>query len=89
MADTEQTVANGTAAEAPTTTPTTTATTMSKTREDGSPKLFIGQIPRAWTEADLMKLMEEFGPVFELVIMKDRVCASIIWRFVVAACVFC
>lgn len=71
MADTEQTVANG-AAEAT----TTTTSTMSKTREEGSAKLFIGQIPRAWTEADLMKLMEEYGPVFELVIMKDRVCVS-------------
>lgn len=44
-----------------------------KTKDADSPKLFVGQIPRAMTETELMALMEEFGPVFELVIMKDKV----------------
>ena len=78
MADNVQT--NGEVAA--TATPATTTTVTTKIKEEGSPKLFIGQIPRAWGELELMNLMvENGGPVFELVIMKDRVCNFIFLYF--------
>lgn len=35
-------------------------------------KLFIGQIPRDWTEHDLTPIFEPFGPIFDLMVLKDR-----------------
>lgn len=34
--------------------------------------MFVGQIPRHWTENDLKKLFEEFGPVFQINILKNK-----------------
>ena len=36
-------------------------------------KLFVGQIPNSWEEAQLRKILEPFGPVNDLIILTDRV----------------
>ena len=33
--------------------------------------MFVGQIPRAWTEKELRELFTVFGEVFEINIVKD------------------
>lgn len=35
-------------------------------------KMFVGQIPRSWTETELKELFEPFGPVFQINILRDR-----------------
>uniref|UniRef100_A0A915E1R0 Protein alan shepard n=1 Tax=Ditylenchus dipsaci TaxID=166011 RepID=A0A915E1R0_9BILA len=35
-------------------------------------KMFVGQIPRHWNEAECQKLFEEYGPVFHLNILRDK-----------------
>uniref|UniRef100_A0AC34FAA1 RRM domain-containing protein n=1 Tax=Panagrolaimus sp. ES5 TaxID=591445 RepID=A0AC34FAA1_9BILA len=35
-------------------------------------KLFVGQIPRTYTEAECTKLFEEYGPVYQLNIHRDK-----------------
>ncbi|XP_076311136.1 CUGBP Elav-like family member 1 isoform X5 [Tachypleus tridentatus] len=36
-------------------------------------KMFVGQIPRSWDENDLKKMFEEFGPVYQINILRDKV----------------
>ncbi|ELU11974.1 hypothetical protein CAPTEDRAFT_144233 [Capitella teleta] len=36
-------------------------------------KMFVGQIPRSMDESDLRKMFEEFGPVFQLNVLRDKV----------------
>lgn len=45
-----------------------------ETKEIDNPnvKLFVGQIPRHVTDAELRKLFDPFGPIHELVILRDR-----------------
>ncbi|KAI6194727.1 BMA-ETR-1, isoform f [Aphelenchoides besseyi] len=35
-------------------------------------KMFVGQIPRNWNEAECRELFEEFGPVFQLNVLRDK-----------------
>ncbi|XP_033740336.1 CUGBP Elav-like family member 2 isoform X12 [Pecten maximus] len=35
-------------------------------------KMFVGQIPRSMDESDLKKMFEEFGPVFQLNVLRDK-----------------
>jgi len=37
-----------------------------------SVKMFVGQIPRTMEEDELKKMMEEYGPVYQLGIIRDR-----------------
>ncbi|GFU41859.1 RRM domain-containing protein [Nephila pilipes] len=36
-------------------------------------KMFVGQIPRHWNESDLTKIFEEFGPVYQISVLRDKV----------------
>ena len=36
-------------------------------------KMFVGQVPRSMDEADLRKMFEDFGPVFQLNVLRDKV----------------
>jgi hypothetical protein len=38
-----------------------------------APKLFFGQLPRGMDDGELRSFCEEFGPVFDAVILKDQV----------------
>ncbi len=45
----------------------------SKTEPDPDAiKMFVGQIPRSMDENDLRKMFEEFGPVFQLNVLRDK-----------------
>ena len=35
-------------------------------------KLFIGQIPRTWDEAELRTVLEPFGAIQELTVLRER-----------------
>ena len=46
----------------------------SKTEPDPDAiKMFVGQIPRSMDESDLRKMFEEYGPVFQLNVLRDKV----------------
>ena len=36
-------------------------------------KLFVGQIPRLWSETELLELFSQFGAIFDLQILNDRI----------------
>ena len=36
-------------------------------------KMFVGQIPRSMDEPDLRKMFDEFGPVYQLNVLRDKV----------------
>ncbi|XP_077492606.1 CUGBP Elav-like family member 1-A isoform X26 [Amblyomma americanum] len=35
-------------------------------------KMFVGQIPRSWDESDLKKMFEDFGPVYQINVLRDK-----------------
>lgn len=35
-------------------------------------KLFVGQIPRTWDESELRTILEPFGAIQELTVLRDR-----------------
>ena len=44
-------------------------------REEPDPdtiKMFVGQIPRSMEENEIRKMFEEFGPVFQLNVLRDK-----------------
>lgn len=52
----------------------THASQPTRAKDVDSPKLFFGQIPRGMTEGELRSFCEEIGPVFEVAILRDKVC---------------
>lgn len=36
-------------------------------------KLFIGQIPKSYTESDLREVLEPYGPIHELIVLRDKI----------------
>ena len=36
-------------------------------------KMFVGQIPRSMDESELRKMFEDYGPVFQLNVLRDKV----------------
>lgn len=41
-------------------------------KEPEACKLFIGQVPRTWTEKDLRPLFDQYGEIHDLTILHDR-----------------
>uniref|UniRef100_A0ABM5F9V3 CUGBP Elav-like family member 1 isoform X10 n=1 Tax=Pogona vitticeps TaxID=103695 RepID=A0ABM5F9V3_9SAUR len=35
-------------------------------------KMFVGQVPRSWSEKDLRELFEQYGAVYEINVLRDR-----------------
>lgn len=35
-------------------------------------KMFVGQIPRSWSEVELRQLFDDFGPVYQLSVLRDK-----------------
>lgn len=35
-------------------------------------KLFVGQIPKSWEETEVRQILEPYGPIQELTVLKDR-----------------
>ena len=40
--------------------------------QSGLIKLFVGQIPKTWEEEEVREILEPYGPIRELTILKDK-----------------
>lgn len=40
--------------------------------QEGAIKLFVGQIPKSWGEEDVRQILEPFGPIQELTVLRDK-----------------
>uniref|UniRef100_A0A0N4ZBH6 CUGBP Elav-like family member 2 n=1 Tax=Parastrongyloides trichosuri TaxID=131310 RepID=A0A0N4ZBH6_PARTI len=50
----------------------TTTTDTARVPDKDYIKMFVGQIPREWSESDCRKLFEEFGDVFQVNVLRDK-----------------
>ena len=53
-----------------------TCSNMNSPQTDPDPdaiKMFVGQVPRSMDEEDLRKMFEEFGPICQLNVLRDKV----------------
>ena len=48
-------------------------TGLSQPRDPDAIKLFVGQIPKGWNEPEVREILQAFGPIHELTILRDRV----------------
>ena len=42
------------------------------TKDTDAMKLFVGQIPKTYEESHIREIMETFGPIYEITVIKDR-----------------
>ena len=42
-------------------------------KEADAVKLFVGQIPKTFDEAQVREIMEPFGAIYDITVIKDRV----------------
>jgi len=45
-------------------------------------KMFVGQVPRSMDENDLTKMFEQYGSVFQLNVLRDKVSGQSKGRFI-------
>lgn len=51
-------------------------------------KLFVGQIPRTWDESELRTVLEPFGAIQELTVLRERTTGLHKGRLCVVMCVY-
>jgi RNA recognition motif-containing protein len=45
----------------------------SKEPDPDTIKMFVGQVPRGWDEQELRKFFEDYGPVHQINVLRDKV----------------
>jgi RNA recognition motif-containing protein len=51
-------------------------------------KMFVGQVPRSMDENDLTKMFEQYGPVYQLNVLRDKVSGQSKGKIVLNECNF-